>query len=132
MARFGLLFARGGQWNGKQLVPASWVRESTTSWSPATSDAGQIRGGYGYLWWTELNGLQLEGVDLPKGSYSARGAGGHYILVVPTWDLVVVHRMDTDLRDGPRATSSQFGKLVKLLVEAMPGAAKPGGVAGKP
>lgn len=132
MARFGLLFARGGQWNGKQLVPASWVTESTTSWSPATSETGQVRGGYGYLWWTELNGLQLEGVDLPKGSYSARGAGGHYILVVPTWDLVVVHRMDTDLRDGPRATSSQFGKLVKLLVEAMPGAAKPGGEAGKP
>lgn len=122
MARFGLLFARGGQWNGRQLVPARWVTESTTSWSPATSETGQVRCGYGYLWWTELNGMQLEGVELPRGSYSARGAGGHYILVVPTWDLVVVHRMDTDLRDGPRATSSQFGKLVRLLVEAMPAA----------
>ncbi|MBI5773056.1 MAG: serine hydrolase, partial [Verrucomicrobia bacterium] len=124
MARFGLLFARGGQWNGKQIIPAKWVAESTTSWSPATSESGEVRCGYGYLWWTELNGLQLEGVDLPRGSYSARGAGGHYILVVPAWDLVVVHRVDTDKKDGPRVTGGQFGKLVKLIVEAMPEPAK--------
>ncbi|MBI3879234.1 MAG: serine hydrolase [Verrucomicrobia bacterium] len=123
MARFGLLFARGGKWDGKQIIPAAWVKESTTSWSPATSESGEVRCGYGYLWWTEFNGLQLEGVDLPKGCFSARGAGGHYILVVPAWDLVVVHRVDTDKKDGPRVTGSQFGGLVKLIVASMPAAA---------
>ena len=124
MARFGLLFARGGKWRGKQLIPAAWVAQSTTSYSPATSEVGKLRCGYGYLWWTELDKRQLEGADLPAGSFSARGSGGHYILVVPAWDLVIVHRMDTDNDAGPRVTSSQFGSLVQLIAEAMPAAAK--------
>ena len=103
MARFGLLFARGGQWQGKQIVPAAWVAESTTTYSPATGEDGKLRCGYGYLWWTEYRNLQLQRADLPAGSFSARGSGGHYILVVPAWDLVVVHRMDTDNTTGPRA-----------------------------
>lgn len=125
MARFGLLFARQGRWNRKQVIPASWVEESTTSYSPATSEQGELQGGYSYLWWTELLNLQLPGMELPGGSFTARGAGGHYILVVPSWDLVVVHRMDTDAPNGPRADSHKFGKLVKLLVDAMPASAKP-------
>jgi CubicO group peptidase (beta-lactamase class C family) len=120
MARFGLLFARGGQWQGRRILPEAWVKESTTSYSVSKSTSGQVRGGYGYLWWTEFEGHQLEGVDLPKGCFTARGAGGHYILVVPTWDLVVVHRVDTDKKDGPKVTNGQFGKLVRLVVEAMP------------
>lgn len=124
MARFGLLFARGGRWQGKQIIPAAWVAESTTTYSPATGEDSKLRCGYGYLWWTEYHNLQLEGADLPAGSFSARGSGGHYILVVPAWDLVVVHRMDTDNETGPRATSGQFGKLVQLIVDAMPASAK--------
>ncbi len=120
MARFGLLFARGGQWRGQQIVPADWVARSTTAYSPATTEAGQVHAGYGYLWWTELGGRHLENVELPQGTFSARGAGGHYILVVPVWDLVIVHRVDTDKKDGPRVERAQFGKLVQLLLEAMP------------
>ena len=26
MARLGLVMARGGDWNGRQIVPATWVR----------------------------------------------------------------------------------------------------------
>jgi CubicO group peptidase (beta-lactamase class C family) len=125
MARFGLLFARGGKWRDQQIVPAAWVKESTTSCSAATAEHGSPRCGYGYLWWTELDGRQLEGAKLPAGCFSARGSGGHYILVVPAWDLVIVHRMDTDNPIAPRATSSQFGHLVQLIVDAMPATAKP-------
>jgi CubicO group peptidase (beta-lactamase class C family) len=120
MARFGLLFARAGRWREKQIVPAAWVAECTTSYSPATDEDGILRCGYGYLWWTEYQGLLLEGAELPLGCYSARGSGGHYILVVPAWDLVIVHRMDTDDKDGPRATREQVGKLAQLIVDAMP------------
>ena len=28
LARFGLLYLRDGRWNGQQVVPASWVRDS--------------------------------------------------------------------------------------------------------
>jgi CubicO group peptidase (beta-lactamase class C family) len=112
MARFGLLFLRQGAWRGNQVVPADWVKESTTSYS----DAGQS-GGYGYLWWVAVNGKHFPGVVMPEGSFSARGAGGHYILVVPAYDLVIVHRVNTDIRDR-RVTGAEFGKLVQLIFDA--------------
>ncbi len=124
MARFGLLFARNGRWGARQIIPSAWVVESTTSYSPAPTESGSVYSGYGYLWWTEVYGTHLENVELPKGTFSGRGAGGHYILVVPAWDLVIVHRVDTDRKNGPRVTREQFGSLVKLIVEAMPAAAK--------
>ncbi len=120
MARFGLLFARGGCWGGQQIIPAAWVAASTTTWSPAPPGTT----GYGYLWWTEVYGHHLENVDLPAGTFSARGAGGHHIVVVPAWDLVIVHRVDTDRKGGPRVENKQFGTLVKLILEAMPEEAK--------
>ena len=122
MARFGLLFAREGGWRDKQIIPRDWVAESTTSYSPATTEQGKVYTGYGYLWWTELFGRHLENVDLPKGSFSARGAGGHYILVVPAWDMVIVHRVDTDNEKNPKVDRNQFGNLVKRIVDAMPAA----------
>jgi len=112
MARFGLLFARHGSWRGRQIVPADWVKESTSSYS----DAGNS-GGYGYLWWIEVDGRHLPGVTLPHGSYSAQGAGGHYVLVIPALDVVVVHRVDTD-QPGRQVTGEQFGRLVKLILDA--------------
>ena len=112
MARFGLLFLRDGEWKGQQVVPAAWVRESTTSYSVAGES-----GGYGYLWWIAASGKHLPGVNLPDGSYSARGAGGHFILVIPAEDLVIVHRVNTDI-PGNSVSSAEFGQLVRLIREA--------------
>jgi CubicO group peptidase (beta-lactamase class C family) len=112
MARFGLLFLRGGKWNDEQIIPAAWVKESTTAWS----DAG-MSGGYGYLWWIAKSGVHFAGVTLPEGSYSARGAGGHYILVIPALDLVIVHRVNTDI-EGRSVSSTDFGELVRLILAA--------------
>lgn len=112
MARFGLLFLRGGQWQGKQIIPAAWVKASTTACSKAGSS-----GGYGYLWWVAVDGRHLPGVTLPAGSFSARGAGGHHILIVPPLDLVIVHRVNTDIA-GRKVESAQFGELVRLILAA--------------
>jgi homoserine O-acetyltransferase len=112
MARFGLLFLHNGSWRGRQVVPADWVKESTASYS----DAGQA-GGYGYLWWIAVNGRHLPGMTLPDGTYSARGAGGHVILVIPAYDTVIVHRVNTDI-PGRQVTDEQFGRLVKLILDA--------------
>ncbi|HKL67155.1 MAG TPA: hypothetical protein VJ877_04625, partial [Bacteroidales bacterium] len=76
--------------------------------------------GYGYMWWVarDYNKYShLPGVDIPEGSYSARGAGGHYILVIPEYDLVVVHRVDTFERNS--VSASEFGTLMKLILESM-------------
>jgi hypothetical protein len=69
-------------------------------------------------------------VSLP-GIYSARGAGAHYLFVIPTLDLVVVHRTDNDppIRDAKTIAEisnrgsisedrAQFGHLLKLIMDA--------------
>ncbi len=112
MARFGLLFLHSGRWQGRQIVPAAWVADSVRPYS----ESGEA-GGYGYLWWVATGGKHLPGASLPDGSYSARGAGGHYILVVPAYDLVIVHRVNTDIR-GNSVNGEQFGKLVQLILDA--------------
>jgi len=113
MARFGLLYLRGGQWRGRSVVPREWVEESTR----AFSDLGQS-GGYGYLWWVAPNGgPHFTSAYFNGRAFSARGAGGHFIVVVPYLDLVVVHRVDTDVQ-GRQVNNAQFGHLMQLILDA--------------
>jgi CubicO group peptidase (beta-lactamase class C family) len=75
MAKLGYLYLHEGLWEGKQVVPAAWVRESTRPHIKA--DGGW---GYGYQWW----------VDPAVPFFAARGRYGQAIFVVPSLDLVVV------------------------------------------
>lgn len=114
LARFGLLMCRGGQWRGEQLLPAEWVRESTQSYS----DTGNS-GGYGYMWWVAADGKHFAGAELPDGAFSARGYRGQYLVIVPEWDLVVSHRVNSFQRDTS-VSSGDFGKLLSLILAAAP------------
>jgi CubicO group peptidase (beta-lactamase class C family) len=82
-ARFGLLMSRMGNWNGKQLVPANWIRQATTAGGPQNAPD------YGYLWWLNSRG-NTKGV--PTTSYQAQGNGSNTIYIDPEHDLVVVWR----------------------------------------
>lgn len=101
LARFGQLYLQKGVWNGRQVLPEGWAEECVMPYS----DAG-TRGGYGYMWWLERGGVFYPGVRCPAGSYSANGAGGHYCMVVPQYDMVIVHRVDTET---PATALSKFG-----------------------
>lgn len=79
-ARFGQLYLNGGSWQGRQLVPRTWVEESTRAQVGPIGNSGS----YGYLWWTRQFGAQ--GYD----TYFAMGAMGQFIFVVPQLDLVTV------------------------------------------
>ena len=111
MARFGLLFLRNGSWNGKRILPEEWIKESTTSYS----DAG-IAGGYGYMWWVAVNGKHFPSVELPDGSYSAQGAYGQFCVVIPAYDLVIVHRVNSDI--GNNVSYLEFGILLNYILQA--------------
>jgi CubicO group peptidase (beta-lactamase class C family) len=77
-AKFGRLYLNRGEWNGQQVVPASWVEESTrldTSTDPADF--------YQYFWWVDV-------VRPERGRFLARGNYGQFIYVVPDKDLVIV------------------------------------------
>jgi len=117
MARFGLLYLRNGFWRGSSVMPASWVRASTTAYSVADGHARDNYSGYGLLWWVCINGNHYPKVDLPDGSFSAWGAGGHFIAVIPAFNLVVVHRVDTDDPQN-KVTLEQFGELLHLILAA--------------
>lgn len=114
LARFGQLMLQEGQWENEQLIPRSWIRESTTSYS----DAGDS-GGYGYLWWVAVDGKHLPNVELPAGSYSARGHRGQYLVIVPQWKLVVSHRVNTHQK-GTAVSKADFGQLLSMILTAQP------------
>jgi CubicO group peptidase (beta-lactamase class C family) len=130
MARFGLLYLRHGRWNGKQIVPEAWIEKSSHASEMVKSD-GADHGGYEYLWWVDYGGVHFPEVSLP-GIYSARGNGAHYIFIIPTLDMVIVHRTDNDppVKDAKTITEianraspaslnrAQFGHLVKLILDA--------------
>jgi CubicO group peptidase (beta-lactamase class C family) len=117
MARYGLLYLRGGRWRDSQIIPAQWVRDSTTAYSVADGNARDSYSGYGYLWWVAVNGNHYPKVDLPDGSFSAWGAGGHFIAVIPALHVVVVHRVNTD-DPAKKVTLEQFGNLLRLILAA--------------
>ena len=117
-ARIGLLMGRGGNWCGKQIVPAQWVDESTTTIS-ATDRGGSV--GYGYLWWTSPNNVQF-GNKFGGKVFSARGHLGQYLVVVPGDDLVIAHLTDGDTKTKREVSSGDFGKIVKATLTARPAA----------
>ncbi len=114
LARFGLLYLREGAWGSEQILPDWWVKQSVLP----VSDAG-VNGAYGWLWWVSRQGIHWPNVVVPEGTFSARGVGGNRLVVVPTLDLVLVHRVDTRRPDAD-VPSTRFGRLLRLLLAAAP------------
>lgn len=108
-ARFGLLFANGGRWNGKQIIPEAWVGESTQ----AHSRTNRGNRGYGYMWW------ELSSEPWGKGGAYAAGFGGQVIAFLPAKRLVVVQTVDLG-RNPKGVRTSAFIDLMKKIVSAVP------------
>ena len=113
LARFGWLYLNQGNWAGSKVVPAEWVAESTR----ALSHEARPGVGYGYLWWIAEKGKQFRAETGP-GSFSARGAGGQYIVVAPARRIVVVHL--NDKRENDKLGSGEFGDLMERIFDAAP------------
>ena len=85
IAKFGQLYLQKGQWNGKQIVPASWVEQATSkqvsNGSDPTKDWDQ---GYGFQFWR-----------CRHGAYRGDGANGQFCIVLPEQDAVIAITADT-------------------------------------
>ncbi len=81
LAKFGYLYLKGGEWDGRRIIPADWTMQSTR-WQ---LDAGKTGRGYGYKWWI----LSRKGPGTHE-AYAALGYGGQRLIVVPELDLVAV------------------------------------------
>lgn len=99
-ARFGLLFARRGNWDGQQLISGDWIDRAVSPSDPNPD--------YAYMWWTLKGDTQWEGV--PDHVYYAAGFGGNYIVVDEKNDLVVVLRWI----DG-----STLGEFMMMIYDAL-------------
>jgi CubicO group peptidase (beta-lactamase class C family) len=96
LLKIGQAYLAGGVWNGRRIVTARWVAQSTAPWieiSPATTGYSEEEFGNYYgagadgLAW-HLNPLTVNGRAVR--SYAATGNGGQVLLVVPEYDLAVV------------------------------------------
>jgi CubicO group peptidase (beta-lactamase class C family) len=129
LARLGLLYLRHGRWGNQQIVPESWVGKLSQPGEALGQYHGFDIGGYEYLWWTEADGKHFPGVDLGGGSFSARGVGGHFVVVIPARNLVIVHRVNNGDDQHEVVTYQQFGHLLKLILDAQ---TAPAPTAGQP
>lgn len=74
MAKIGQLYLTAGNWQGKQLVSADWIADSTKEHSRWQ----EMNLGYGYLWWL-----------IDEDCYAAMGDGGNIIYINAKKNLVV-------------------------------------------
>jgi CubicO group peptidase (beta-lactamase class C family) len=84
MLKFGMLYANGGLWNGRRVIPAAWVTASM-------AEQVQLDGtGYGYFWWRPYLNVETAAGTQRVYVHAAQGNGGQKIYVVPELDLVAV------------------------------------------
>lgn len=122
-AKLGQLYLDGGEYDGKHVVPADWVRESLQRYSEDVTSGGIESGdvgrylrhiGYGYQWWSATAGEH--DVNL------AWGHGGQLIVLLDELDLIVVttaypfyKQHDDESWRHERAILNVVGKFIASL-----------------
>jgi CubicO group peptidase (beta-lactamase class C family) len=103
-AKFGYLYLNKGKWDGKEVVPESWVELTTHGDDPCTD-------WYRYLWHQNppvrlgtqdpscpsLFCQPTEFANLPPDAFFAEGVNGQFVFIVPSADMVIVRLAN----DGP-------------------------------
>jgi CubicO group peptidase (beta-lactamase class C family) len=96
LLKVGQMYLDGGVWNGRRIVPAEWVKQSTkprVEISPETTGLSEDEFGNFYLrtqdalaW--HMTTLKSDGREYR--AYGATGNGGQILLVIPNAELAVV------------------------------------------
>ena len=95
MARLGCLYAAGGFWNRRQIIPKIWMQKMIKPYSSAFSNMCPIRNSsYGYFWWVN------SWPDVSEINYSAKGNLGKYIIIFPNKKISVICQIHTEAPDN--------------------------------
>ncbi len=145
-ARFGLLYLRRGNWNGRQLISKEHATTAVTSPLPnsipragrkaARMIPGQRslgsknepdnqtdhHGSYSWLWW--INGVDRNGMrfwpDAPHDTFGGFGHGGPRAMwVMPGLDIVVSYNDAMKLRGWTSGKKNPTNTAMKLIVKAV-------------
>jgi CubicO group peptidase (beta-lactamase class C family) len=117
LARFGHLFLNRGDWDGRQLIDASWVEQATSVQVPASIPNDSLprsrgAGVYGFNWW--VNGVKPDGQRLwpgaPPRTFYANGLHNNVCIVIPEWNLVIA-RTNGGKKDGSKNTPANVDEI---------------------
>jgi CubicO group peptidase (beta-lactamase class C family) len=110
-ARLGLLLPHDGQWRGRQIIPAAWIRDATT----VRPEQAHLRPGtatpffgYGYQVWIFPGERRM---------FALLGVRGQAIYVDPASKLVMVHTAVRQQARDPGVV--ELGALWRGLVTAL-------------
>jgi CubicO group peptidase (beta-lactamase class C family) len=97
-ARIGKLMLQKGKWNGKTIVPESYIAAATKPNELIDEETQDKVDFYGWQWWVlpTYRGMN----DL----YYARGVNGQYVIVMPSKNIIIVRLGDK--------RGDKFGKSV--------------------
>jgi CubicO group peptidase (beta-lactamase class C family) len=114
LARVGWLWCNWGRWDGMQIVPEAWLRETSVVAPDILANCPEEQWQYGHGIWTNASGKLWP--DLPREAFGASGAGGHYWTVFPSKELVVVQNPGR-YHAGVREVMSN-PEMLKMVLEA--------------
>lgn len=126
MARIGYLYLRGGKWNGRQVIPQSFVDMARTAVPgvvglPVVNDTksrfANAPNHYGLLWWNNADGTLT---NVPTDAYWSYGLYESFIVVIPSFDIVVA-RAGSAWR-GNR--NPNYYKILKPFLQAIVGSVR--------
>ncbi|NII29783.1 serine hydrolase [Pseudoflavitalea sp. X16] len=117
MARIGYLMLRNGRWKDEQIIPADWIKKTTavvsTRKQAVEEKTAYYHFGYGYLWWIWDEPYNKGAY---QNAYSATGAYGQFITVLPKLDMVVAFKTKYDY--GRQTSTDVYLKFLEKLVAA--------------
>ena len=85
IAKFGQLYLQNGKWEGKQLIPTTWVQQATSKQvSNGDNPSSDWNQGYGFQFWR-----------CRHNAFRGDGKDGQFCIVMPDQDAVVVMTANT-------------------------------------
>ena len=113
LARVGVLMARDGRWNDRQLLPKEWLTFNLQPFAGYKANQDEaVPGGH---WWLNrpTQGASSPWADAPPDTFAALGHWGQALYVIPSEKLVIVRYADD--RDG----SYRHNELLKRVLAAV-------------
>jgi CubicO group peptidase (beta-lactamase class C family) len=108
MLKLGLLIERGGEWEGRRVVSASWI-DAATAHRSRIDDSD-----YGLGIWHRWYRVQTRAGDRRVDTIMLSGNGGQKVFLVPSLDLIVATTGVAFFVDSP---VNQM--LVQILLPAL-------------
>lgn len=100
-AKIGRLYLNKGKYNGKQIVPESWVNQSINIGTEKPASAkGWQKSAHHYLWWIPQEG--------DNGDYAAEGMLGQRLYIDPKTNTIIVQFADHGAGNYPYRKISRY------------------------